>query len=224
MAKKILACCLLLAFTLTILLPNDVEARGRRGRARVAAKSRRGGGRQVRRGSSRHTRSRGGRVARGHHRHRGRTVEARGRRGGRYTYVRTRHGRRRVYQSARYTPPPPATTNTRPQTTPTYSGSRMPASAIPPERVREIQEALQREGYLQGEPSGQYDRPTIEAMTRYQQDNNFRTTGYPTAESLQKLKLTRKRRVTGSGTTPSENPANSNNPDNSGSNEPTDNK
>lgn len=68
--------------------------------------------------------------------------------------------------------------------------------AIPPERVREIQTALIREGYLDGEPSGQYDRATVDAMTKYQQSNNFRSTGYPTAESLQKLGLTRQRRVT----------------------------
>lgn len=74
--------------------------------------------------------------------------------------------------------------------------SRAPGVAIPPERVREIQTALIREGYLQGEPSGQYDRITIDAMSKYQQDNRFRTTGYPTAESLQKLGLTRQRRVT----------------------------
>ncbi|MBI4854975.1 MAG: peptidoglycan-binding protein [Acidobacteria bacterium] len=74
--------------------------------------------------------------------------------------------------------------------------SRAPGVAIPPDRVREIQTALKREGYLQNEPSGQYDRTTVEAMTKYQQDNNFRTTGYPTAESLQKLGLTRQRRVT----------------------------
>lgn len=74
--------------------------------------------------------------------------------------------------------------------------SRAPGVAIPPERVREIQTALIREGYLQGEPSGQYDRTTVDAMSKYQQDNRFRTTGYPTAESLQKLGLTRQRRVT----------------------------
>jgi peptidoglycan hydrolase-like protein with peptidoglycan-binding domain len=76
-----------------------------------------------------------------------------------------------------------------------HSVGGLPASAIPPERVREIQDALKREGYLQNEPSGQYDRATVEAMTNYQKDHNFRTTGYPTAESLQKLGLTRQRRV-----------------------------
>jgi hypothetical protein len=74
--------------------------------------------------------------------------------------------------------------------------NRAPGVAIPPERVREIQTALKREGYLQTDPSGQYDRTTVEAMTKYQQDNSFRTTGYPTAETLQKLGLTRQRRVT----------------------------
>jgi peptidoglycan hydrolase-like protein with peptidoglycan-binding domain len=61
--------------------------------------------------------------------------------------------------------------------------------------VREIQTALQREGYLQNEPSGQYDRATVEAMTSYQKANNMRSTGYPTAESLQRLGLSRQRRV-----------------------------
>ncbi|MBK7996666.1 MAG: peptidoglycan-binding protein [Blastocatellia bacterium] len=74
--------------------------------------------------------------------------------------------------------------------------ARGPSVSIPPERVREIQIALKREGYFADEPSGQYDKTTVEAMTKYQQDHNFRKTGYPTAESLQKLGLTRQRRVT----------------------------
>lgn len=74
--------------------------------------------------------------------------------------------------------------------------ARGPSVSIPPDRVREIQIALKREGYFADEPSGQYDKTTVEAMTKYQQDHNFRRTGYPTAESLQKLGLTRQRRVT----------------------------
>jgi peptidoglycan hydrolase-like protein with peptidoglycan-binding domain len=66
---------------------------------------------------------------------------------------------------------------------------------MPPERVVEIQAALQREGYFNSEPSGQYDKATVDAMTNYQRNNSFRATGYPTAESLQKLGLTRQRRV-----------------------------
>ncbi|MFY9222805.1 MAG: peptidoglycan-binding domain-containing protein [Blastocatellia bacterium] len=74
--------------------------------------------------------------------------------------------------------------------------ARGPSVSIPPERVREIQIALKREGYFADEPSGEYNKTTVEAMTKYQQDHNFRRTGYPTAESLQKLGLTRQRRVT----------------------------
>lgn len=76
----------------------------------------------------------------------------------------------------------------RPMTAPPRSGS-----AIPPDRVSEIQTALKREGYYQGDPNGQYDRATIEAMTNYQKDKNLRSTGYPTAESLQKLGLSKNR-------------------------------
>ncbi len=74
--------------------------------------------------------------------------------------------------------------------------ARGPSVSIPPDRVREIQIALKREGYFADEPSGEYNKTTVEAMTKYQQDHNFRKTGYPTAESLQKLGLTRQRRVT----------------------------
>ena len=74
--------------------------------------------------------------------------------------------------------------------------ARGPSVSIPPDRVREIQIALKREGYFADEPSGEYNKLTVEAMTKYQQDHNFRKTGYPTAESLQKLGLTRQRRVT----------------------------
>lgn len=70
-----------------------------------------------------------------------------------------------------------------------------PASAIPPERIREIQEALKREGYLNTEPSGSYDKATVEAMSNFQKAHNFRATGYPTAESLNRLGLSRPRRV-----------------------------
>ena len=67
---------------------------------------------------------------------------------------------------------------------------------MPAERVKEIQEALQREGYFQGEPTGQYDRATVEAMSNYQRAHNLRTTGYPTAEALQNLGLTHKHTAT----------------------------
>jgi peptidoglycan hydrolase-like protein with peptidoglycan-binding domain len=56
-------------------------------------------------------------------------------------------------------------------------------------RVVEIQNALAAAGYYKQEPSGQWDDSTTKAMSAYQQDNGFRTTGKPDALSLTKLGL-----------------------------------
>ena len=58
-----------------------------------------------------------------------------------------------------------------------------------PERVSEIQSALIRDGYLQGEPSGEWDARTRDAMLRYQTMHGFPATGLPEAKSLMKLGL-----------------------------------
>jgi len=60
---------------------------------------------------------------------------------------------------------------------------------LQPERVQEIQQALIREGYLQGDASGQWDSRTRDAMLRYQTDRGFPPTGLPEAKSLMKLGL-----------------------------------
>jgi peptidoglycan hydrolase-like protein with peptidoglycan-binding domain len=60
---------------------------------------------------------------------------------------------------------------------------------LQPERVQEIQQALIREGYLQGNASGQWDARTHEAMQHYQTDHGFPATGLPEAKSLMKLGL-----------------------------------
>jgi peptidoglycan hydrolase-like protein with peptidoglycan-binding domain len=60
---------------------------------------------------------------------------------------------------------------------------------LQPERVQEIQQALIREGYLQGDASGQWDPRTRDAMLRYQTMNGFPPTGLPEAKSLMKLGL-----------------------------------
>jgi peptidoglycan hydrolase-like protein with peptidoglycan-binding domain len=60
---------------------------------------------------------------------------------------------------------------------------------LQPERVQEIQQALIREGYLQGDAKGQWDARTHEAMLRYQTDHGFPPTGLPEAKSLMKLGL-----------------------------------
>lgn len=61
--------------------------------------------------------------------------------------------------------------------------------AIDAERTRQIQEALIREHYLDGEPSGEFDAATREALTRYQRDNQWQTKILPDSRALIKLGL-----------------------------------
>jgi peptidoglycan hydrolase-like protein with peptidoglycan-binding domain len=56
-------------------------------------------------------------------------------------------------------------------------------------RVLEIQNALAAAGYYKTQPNGEWDDSTSKAMSAYQQDNGFRTTGKPDALSLKKLGL-----------------------------------
>lgn len=58
-----------------------------------------------------------------------------------------------------------------------------------PERVTEIQEALIREKYLTGEPSGNWDARTQAAMIRYQADNGWQAKVTPDSRALIKLGL-----------------------------------
>jgi peptidoglycan hydrolase-like protein with peptidoglycan-binding domain len=60
---------------------------------------------------------------------------------------------------------------------------------LQPGRTQEIQQALIREGYLQGDANGQWDARTHAAMLRYQTDHGFPATGLPEAKSLMKLGL-----------------------------------
>jgi peptidoglycan hydrolase-like protein with peptidoglycan-binding domain len=57
------------------------------------------------------------------------------------------------------------------------------------DRVREIQQALAREGAYAGEPTGRWDGATIEAMKRFQSSQGLNPTGKIDALSLQKLGL-----------------------------------
>jgi peptidoglycan hydrolase-like protein with peptidoglycan-binding domain len=66
---------------------------------------------------------------------------------------------------------------------------RLARLRLQPSRVTEIQQALIREGYLQGEPDGRWDTRTRAAMLHYQTDNGFPATGLPEAKSLMKLGL-----------------------------------
>ncbi len=61
--------------------------------------------------------------------------------------------------------------------------------AINPERVREIQAALIREKYLEGQPSGVWDQRSKEAMSRYQSDHGWQSKVVPDSRALIRLGL-----------------------------------
>jgi len=58
-----------------------------------------------------------------------------------------------------------------------------------PDRYREIQQALVERGYLKGEPSGKWDADSVDAMRRFQQDQNIETSGQLDSLSLIALGL-----------------------------------
>jgi len=61
--------------------------------------------------------------------------------------------------------------------------------SIAPERVTEIQQALIREHYLDGEASGNWDADTKTAMQKYQSDQGWQTKLMPDSRALKKLGL-----------------------------------
>jgi hypothetical protein len=61
--------------------------------------------------------------------------------------------------------------------------------AIDSTRAREIQTALIREHYMQGEPSGTWDSTTQSAMQRYQADQGWQSKQIPDSRALIKLGL-----------------------------------
>jgi len=60
---------------------------------------------------------------------------------------------------------------------------------IDPERARSIQEALIREHYLSGEPTGTWNEASEEAMRRYQGDHGWQTKEVPDSRALISLGL-----------------------------------
>jgi hypothetical protein len=61
--------------------------------------------------------------------------------------------------------------------------------AIDSQRARQIQEALIREHYMNGEPTGSWDQPTRDALVRYQGDHGWQTKVVPDSRALIKLGL-----------------------------------
>jgi len=57
------------------------------------------------------------------------------------------------------------------------------------QRARQIQEALIREHYLKGQPSGKWDPATQEAMRRYQADQGWQSKNVPDSRALIRLGL-----------------------------------
>jgi Putative peptidoglycan binding domain len=58
-----------------------------------------------------------------------------------------------------------------------------------PARLTEIQTALERRGYYQGDPNGKWDSNAVSAMQRFQSENGLESSGKINALSLQKLGL-----------------------------------
>lgn len=65
---------------------------------------------------------------------------------------------------------------------------RMPAGPSS-ERIQQIQQALARWGYFQGDPTGKWDAETIDAMKQFQQAEGIPANGKIDATSLQELGL-----------------------------------
>lgn len=61
--------------------------------------------------------------------------------------------------------------------------------SIDQDRTIEIQQALIREHYLDGEATGQWDQATRDALTRFQSDNHWQTKILPDSRALIKLGL-----------------------------------
>jgi peptidoglycan hydrolase-like protein with peptidoglycan-binding domain len=71
-----------------------------------------------------------------------------------------------------------------------HSSRREPFQKTPTaSRISEIQTALSRGGYFEGEPNGKWDSNTIAAMQKFQSANGLNSSGKIDATTLQKLGL-----------------------------------
>jgi hypothetical protein len=68
--------------------------------------------------------------------------------------------------------------------------AKVKGQAVPtPDRIKEIQSALQKDGSYEGEPTGKWDAATTDAMRKYQDKIGVTPTGKIDAVSLNKLGL-----------------------------------
>ncbi|MGC1383175.1 MAG: peptidoglycan-binding domain-containing protein [Candidatus Acidiferrales bacterium] len=71
-----------------------------------------------------------------------------------------------------------------------HRSHREPFQKAPtPDRITEIQSALAREGFYQGDTNGKWDSNTVSALQKFQSANNLEASGKLDAGSLQKLGL-----------------------------------
>jgi hypothetical protein len=75
------------------------------------------------------------------------------------------------------------------KSTKNQKGKKRGQQAIESSRTREIQEALIREHYLQGEPSRSWDEASQAAMKKYQADHGWQSKTTPDSRALIKLGL-----------------------------------
>ena len=85
-----------------------------------------------------------------------------------------------------YLPPP---SPQKPQDPSEIDPTRRKPLKIDESRALQIQRALKQRGFYTGELTGIYDQATIEAMRRFQTQENIPATGYPTAHALKRLGL-----------------------------------
>lgn len=80
--------------------------------------------------------------------------------------------------------------------------SRSYQQAPSPERYKEIQQALASKGYLQGEPTGEWGPDSVDALKRFQTDQNLMPDGKVSSLSLIALGLGPKRLTAKSDSAP----------------------
>ena len=96
--------------------------------------------------------------------------------------------------AAGVTVPPAAAAQTTPKSSSHkkkhHSAKRQPSQKAPTaDRISEIQSALSRQGYYQGDPSGKMDYKTVAALQKFQSASGMDATGKLDAPTLQKLGL-----------------------------------
>lgn len=91
--------------------------------------------------------------------------------------------------AVKHTPAKKAPTKKGKRSRKSKKASKRGQQAIDSQRTREIQEALIREHYLEGESSGKWDATTQAALRRFQADQGWQTKTVPDSRALIKLGL-----------------------------------